>query len=463
MRCVRVYIPDDDEYEAQFWGSLQTHSAWSMYERDSLKRGKISAAVWLACLERTRYEYLLYGGCPVNITNVRQNPANPCQLQYSIDNGGSWVTFADVSECISGASIGGANGVTNIRFENNVIVGTDQCGDTVPLGQSSDPTTSARYKPAYPDAPTNGQCLAGANAAEYLEDQIHHWSDVRINIIGVVQQVINIAQGLMLLFPEISWLEVLWEVLDEIAEFTEDHDTDLLTLSLKDTYAAIFPQYYNADGTMNAARFADLLARLETTLPTPPTWTAEQEYHLKLYRMIKAMGAVGMTRLANAAGITDVTCSNIEWSVLFDFTQSPCSFPVLYGQYVQGTGLRTTYHTDAGDSFRQVEISIDHSTYDLTGIELSYFAEQGQNDFGLDNSIYARIWHDSNANDHILAEDDPILEGSHVLKWTKTIETHTLSGITLVVGHGNTTADPGGLGIIQKVRIFGTGSNPFGQ
>lgn len=462
-RCIKVYVPDDDIYQQDFLAGYEYFCTWLAWGRDAQHKAKAIAAKWRIGFDRVITEIESGTNCMTTFTGLRQNPANPCQLQYSADNGISWVTFADLSNCAGSGGSGALAGVTNLHIENNVIVGTDQCGDTVPLGQANDPTTSARFTPAYPDEPTNGQCLSGANAAEYIEDQIHKWSDIRLNVIGYVQQVINIAQGFFLLFSEVAWLDILWEILDEIAEFTEDHDDDLLTLSLKADYAALFPQYYNPDGTMSQTRYAELLTRLETTLPTPPTWTAEQEYHFKLYRIVKSIGAVGMSRLAKAAGITDAVCTGAEWSVLFDLTKSPIAFPVLYGQYVQGTGLRTTYHTDAGDSFRQAEISINHADYELTKIELTYFAEQGVNDFGSNDSVYARIWYTSNANDHIIIEDDPILEGVHSLTWIKTTETNTVSGITLVVGHGNTEVDPGGLGIIQKIRLSGTGTNPFGQ
>jgi hypothetical protein len=63
LRCVRVYIPDDQLYLAVLIGSLSYLGTWAAWERDSLKRGSLAAQAWKDANERTFDEMHLSCGC----------------------------------------------------------------------------------------------------------------------------------------------------------------------------------------------------------------------------------------------------------------------------------------------------------------------------------------------------------------------------------------------------------------
>jgi len=62
-RCIRVYVPDDPDYLAAFWGALSYMGRWVAWERDSDKKGKLAAAVWRRWIDISRNQYELLGGC----------------------------------------------------------------------------------------------------------------------------------------------------------------------------------------------------------------------------------------------------------------------------------------------------------------------------------------------------------------------------------------------------------------
>lgn len=85
-RCLRVIIPDDDQYQAIIVGLID-HLKWSTaYARDDTKTGAATVA-------RTWKQALLVEpikqGC--EMVMLRQNPDNDCETQYSNDDGETWI------------------------------------------------------------------------------------------------------------------------------------------------------------------------------------------------------------------------------------------------------------------------------------------------------------------------------------------------------------------------------------
>jgi hypothetical protein len=95
-RCYQVFVPDCPEAVAAFWGSLDYLSKWMAWERDDLHRGKDMAALFYTGVQLARDQQ--DWGCGV-LTSVRQHPDYPCLLQYSEDDGETWITFADILLC----------------------------------------------------------------------------------------------------------------------------------------------------------------------------------------------------------------------------------------------------------------------------------------------------------------------------------------------------------------------------
>lgn len=97
--CMQIEIPDKHEYRVAFWTAMYHFTKWVAWERDGSDRAKRAAAVWKPLIMQAREDYENGVGCDGECDmEIRQNPANPCQLQVR-EGAGEWETIADFSEC----------------------------------------------------------------------------------------------------------------------------------------------------------------------------------------------------------------------------------------------------------------------------------------------------------------------------------------------------------------------------
>lgn len=93
-RRVVITIPDDNQYQETLIGLLDSLRWSSSFDKDPTKTGAaIVSRTWETALDTEPIE--LEG----NALMLRQNPANNCQLQQSIDGGETWTLAFDYSLC----------------------------------------------------------------------------------------------------------------------------------------------------------------------------------------------------------------------------------------------------------------------------------------------------------------------------------------------------------------------------
>jgi hypothetical protein len=102
-RCISLTIPDDDEWEQQLYSEANRLAVWHFWRFDEAHSGTIVARRWRKAFKTWRHcqkVIQISGGADGDENMIRQNPANPCELQTSI-NGTDWCTFADFSLCFA--------------------------------------------------------------------------------------------------------------------------------------------------------------------------------------------------------------------------------------------------------------------------------------------------------------------------------------------------------------------------
>lgn len=98
--------------------------------------------------------------------DVRQNPAEPCLLEFSLDSGSTWAQFADITQCVNQTYID--NSIINALNNNTTIQNTiDQLSDG---GADND----------LPPAPTVSEPDLLCDAAYYIADKIIDFVDQTI-------------------------------------------------------------------------------------------------------------------------------------------------------------------------------------------------------------------------------------------------------------------------------------------
>jgi hypothetical protein len=101
--CFQVPVPNDRHHVAAFLGAIYELAWQNSWQRDPAHTAKAVAAVWLDIFNNLKLcdDCATTGmaGADGDELMIRQNPANPCELQTSID-GVTWCTFADLSKCV---------------------------------------------------------------------------------------------------------------------------------------------------------------------------------------------------------------------------------------------------------------------------------------------------------------------------------------------------------------------------
>ncbi len=87
--CVRLYVPNDPDHLAAFWGTLWDLTYWNNWHRDAAKTGTQVAAVWKDVWFQARLLNDLYNACEG--LNVEFRFTAQCGLEYSLD-GQTWTT-----------------------------------------------------------------------------------------------------------------------------------------------------------------------------------------------------------------------------------------------------------------------------------------------------------------------------------------------------------------------------------
>ena len=93
-RCVKLNIPDGDDYERLLMGALDVLQHWNSYQRDVTKKGTEVAAAW----RQAFLDHTLFEGCN-GVTQVQFRKLTDCSLEASFDGGMEWVEIFNAYDC----------------------------------------------------------------------------------------------------------------------------------------------------------------------------------------------------------------------------------------------------------------------------------------------------------------------------------------------------------------------------
>lgn len=97
--CIKVLIPAGQKYISAFWSAYTYFGKWVAWEKDGSDTAKRAADLWRGLIEQSREMFDNGEDCEVceDSMEVRQNPTNPCILEYNTGEG--WLEFADLDLC----------------------------------------------------------------------------------------------------------------------------------------------------------------------------------------------------------------------------------------------------------------------------------------------------------------------------------------------------------------------------
>jgi hypothetical protein len=464
--CFRVYVPKDSWYIGAFWGAYEYFTTWLAWARDPLHKGKEAAAVWRRAFDKARLEYeTTKGVCEMNITGIRQDPLNPCNLQVEFDGNNNWTTVADLSKC--GGGSGGCDCV--YRFNGTNIQKIDDCsGEWVDAGPAYDPTIDTPI-PKGLQLPAGQKCNAAANIAaevERIADQLAQSQVDGFSLYSAASVVAGIV-GLygpptFLITAFIAAIEAAFVAAGDSWEDAVDYDaTEWLKQAI---FAGI-----GEDGTYTLEGYAVTIQRA-----TPEGLFAADGEELKksvIFRLLLAMGPFTLSHFNTSHGITDADCTALEWSHVFNFEHLISTQWVRVQNYnvkwgVQNeAGWQTEHFNNATGYYTGILIGVGFQSTEIKSVRVVYNAEAGANDQPGAPAVSIFDLADVPPG---LADAGAPLGSENVVDGTDQILTvtfdETVSGLALamiVASDVDGTSPVGGSGTIKRITVSGVGLDPF--
>jgi hypothetical protein len=434
--------------------------------RDPLHKGIEAAEVWRRAYNKARAEFeLTKGACEMNITGVRLDPLNPCNLQVEFDGNNNWTTVADLSKC--GGGTGGCDCV--YRFNGTNVQKWDDCENAwVDAGPAYDPTTDTPI-PKGVQLPQGSRCDAAANVAaevERIADLLSQAYDDGATLFEGATTLAGIVgvfgAPTFVLATFVAALEALLGIASDTWEQAHAYDA---TVELRQAiYAGI-----GDDGVYTLDGYKQTLDK----------WSEDAEFlidgeQLKkglIFAMLVAIGPYVLSQWNRSHGITGTDCSADEWEQTFNFEHlistawtRPTNYTKKYGVQTDAGWTAEHYNNPAG-YYTALMIGIGFQSTNITGVRVLYNAEIGVNDDGAYPVVRVVALADVPATAVPITtwlDSATLVEGtdqSALLEFDD-----TLTGIAVEFGVASDTdgvAPVNGSGTIKRIVIKGTGINPF--
>lgn len=431
-RCFQIVVPDDPYYIAAFRGALLNLASASQWQDDPEHKAREVAAVWRPLIDGVT-------DCGAgSMFDVRQNGALPCKLEKTAD-GVIWVQFANLRLCAPYLRLSGQT----VQWSADGITWVDGPGQS-----GGDERTTGTYDPPWPVGTVppgqTAQCLSAENILSVYSTALTQMR-AEIALMKPPTAVAAVGTGILSIFMPVAIIGtimlVLCGILEELGTAGID---DMLTTATLDKLRCNLKNHAGADGSFTADAYNAFYAQLSVDF-TGLKLSALQYY-------FDMLGSVGLSRQGKADNIQSAIC-DCGWCYEWDFTTGNSDWvsDTGWAQYTPGVGWESVTIGGVGN---------------VTYVKLNFAADCALTYF------YAE-WTPTGAN----GSNYPLLRG-----WTGPDETGTLQfsqNYTDVNGMLNTgfmdtpntvrcilfsRTGPQGASnfVLTKIRIHGTGVNPFG-
>jgi len=399
-RCFVIEVPDDPQHVAAFRGALLNLASAYKWADDVTHMAKDVALRWRQAIDEM-------GECD-SVIMLRTNPFDPCGAQVSYDGGVVWVEFFNARQCA-------------------VDTARDVLGGQTPPGGAS---------------PTPGQCF-----------------DLDLVINGNSMKVIPlaVASGWTL---KISQLGGAWwdGNLANYWQCADGHQFALGTCTgnfLAGLPGDPIPSSNHMRLILQLANGTYAAIPLDGTPYIVPAGQPSGNYFLMSNDSTLADNQGSISLHLNAC--------NAGWCYEFDFTQAQHGFLGGLENGVGAVGSSWSVNGWAGDCYQSgsdwygaTQAYKTFSSGDIVRVEMDYFGTPGTYDFG-NNNTYIYI------NGNYLGAG-ALGSGNQ----TKVVDNINLTTTALAFsagynnGNGSNHNCNTGAALVKKIRVYGTGTSPFG-
>ena len=239
-----------------------------------------------------------------DFVDVRQNEDDKCKLEKSVD-GENWSVFADLQKCppilrrVGNTIQYGIPDNEQITFFTFPEAGEPEFGDSTPL-----------WPPESVPGGESGACLAAENIVAMLQQEIIEWQTTLENG-GLALGLTTVIAGALALVIVPPLSIALLGLATVIVGIGATGLSTEFTSTVYDRLKCIIFCAASSDGAFTVAEYGEILAEIQAESGT--AWDIIEQW-------IDFRGAVGLTRLAAAAGILDGDCSGCD---CLQFTLTP--------------------------------------------------------------------------------------------------------------------------------------------
>lgn len=462
LECFKIFVPKHSLYIGAFWQAYQFFTTWLAWANDPLKRGKQAAALWRTAFDKARALYeITKGQCDMNVTGIRFNPNDKCELQVQYD-GGAWTSVGSITDC-SGCS-GGSGGM---QFDGvNVSIYNSCTGEFEPTAEPYNPTTSQIFDSLY-SADQSGQCNGAANIAAWLNNattlanrNLAQGYNLGTSVSLILGLLASLAGGGIAFDLIIAGLAAYSDLLSDTYDDIADEN---ITEEMKN----LLYKYTSDDGTIRDPQFTEAYTEMFEIRDSLPDMSPERLRWGFEALLFQILGPSVMSRQNKFAGITDADCTGANWTEVFDFTTSRHGWVLSaneVGVYLLGTGWTDGLHTGEFDTkSRGLAIKVALPSRTITQVKVYYDAILGINTSSDENEHRDIQWFRDVHSVGGLIDDDLTVEGENVYSWSGSVADVSTVIIAGTVGHDSVDpkTDPGGDLTVNKIVLSGTGTNPF--
>lgn len=417
---VCVPVPDDPGHRQAFLGAIYSLARARSWTDDPDMPAKPVADVWASIWANVRDQLDERNGCDAmtGVEDVRQRTGAPCKLDKLVD--GDWVQFADLRLCTPLIRTGTGGGIE---------VSTD--------GETWTPTETATPAARDPDAGENvNRCLAAANAVNVLVSL--HYEVSRSTSVPTGLALAGIIAGFLIaiLFVPFSVGLILALITGGAAAVFAALPMGAFTAEIQEELQCMLYCAATDDGDGNVTFDFDQVRAAIAPNITPLGMWAALDYYMQI------IGEDGLNRAGATTEIAEATCDCpdcpdewcYEWTDFAGWTQ------ITVGQGEWSNYLAKSFP----------------ATIPITRIECWYTwsgSIPGTSDA-------ESLWSTSSSfvpeNRFYYNTGTGVLDGY--------IDYGTPISLSVLTVGVNRTYDTGDGGItINKIRLHGTGVNPFGS
>lgn len=341
---------------------------------------------------------------------------------------------------------------SNLRWNSDCdcVQQTPDMGSTWVDSPTQDPRSSTIFQVP---ARTGGD--PKCDSAQQMHDRVKHMLDAIIASSDILQAINSVVAVIAVFFLDFGIIiEAIWAIVSAIFSVGTTTLNAALTEAVYANFLCILYCNIGTDGTVTAAQFAIIEARINSDIGG-----------VAAFALTQALDSIGFVGLTNAGALGEVTgdCSACEciWCHTDDYLVSDGGGTASLGAWTEGVGWQAgMLDGGSGNAYTYIDLAtpVPSGTFTVTEVRWTFTRVDGT----FDLPITDRQWSPTGATANWYTTS---AAGSTASPWIfdPELASPAVLGVTISSGYLAHSVAKSGNVIITRRTIYGTGGNPYGE